>query len=101
MLLLVKVLTMAMIAYGGLNSAGYIWAIGDIGVGLIAWLNIIGILVIFFISRPAITALRDYEAQRRAGVSRYSFDPIKLGIKNAGYWEARHREQVEVKKDRV
>ena len=99
-LLLVKVLTMAMIAYGGLNSAGYIWAIGDIGVGLIAWLNIIGILLIFFISRPAITALRDYEVQRRSGVTRYSFDPIKLGIKNASYWEARHsQQQSALKKD--
>lgn len=89
-LLLVKVLTMAMIAYGGLNSAGYIWAIGDIGVGLIAWLNIVGILLIFFIARPALKALRDYERQRKAGVTRYTFDPTTLGIKNALYWEQRH-----------
>ncbi len=88
-LFLVKVLTMSMIAYGGLNSAGYIWAVGDIGVGLIAWLNIVGILLIFFMSRPAFKALKDYENQRKAGVSRYTFDPHKLGIKNALYWEER------------
>ncbi|MFP3353508.1 alanine:cation symporter family protein, partial [Pseudoalteromonas sp. SIMBA_153] len=85
-LLLVKILIMAMVAYGGLNSAGYIWAIGDIGVGLMAWLNIVGILVIFIVARPTLTMLKDYEAQRKAGVTRYSFDPAKVGIKNAPYW---------------
>ncbi|MGM8898882.1 MULTISPECIES: alanine/glycine:cation symporter family protein [unclassified Psychrobacter] len=89
-LFLVKILIMAMVAYGGLNSAGYIWAIGDIGVGLMAWLNIVGILVIFIVARPTLTMLKDYEAQRKAGVKRYSFDPAKYGIKNAPYWEARH-----------
>ena len=88
-LLLVKILIMAMVAYGGLNSAGYIWGIGDIGVGLMAWLNILGILVIFFVARPTMDILKDYEAQRKAGVSRYTFDPAKFGIKNAPYWEAR------------
>ncbi|MBP2281680.1 AGCS family alanine or glycine:cation symporter [Psychrobacter sp. PL15] len=87
---LVKILIMAMVAYGGLNSAGYIWAIGDIGVGLMAWLNIVGILVIFVVARPTLTMLKDYEAQLKAGVKRYSFDPAKFGIKNAPYWEERH-----------
>ena len=92
-LFLVKVLIMVMVAYGGLNSAGYIWAIGDIGVGLMAWLNIVGILVIFFVARPTLTMLRDYEAQRKAGVKHYTFDPAKFGIKNAPYWEDRHLKQ--------
>ena len=92
-LFLVKILIMVMVAYGGLNSAGYIWAIGDIGVGLMAWLNIIGILVIFFVARPTLTMLKDYEAQRKAGVKHYTFDPAKFGIKNAPYWEERHLKQ--------
>jgi len=32
-------------------------------------------------------ALKDYEAQRAAGVEKYTFDPKKLGIKNAHFWE--------------
>ena len=92
-LFLVKVLIMVMVAYGGLNSAGYIWDIGDIGVGLMAWLNIVGILVIFIVARPTLTMLRDYEAQRKAGVKHYTFDPAKFGIKNAPYWEERHLKQ--------
>ncbi|WP_025652145.1 MULTISPECIES: alanine/glycine:cation symporter family protein [Psychrobacter] len=89
-LLLVKILIMVMVAYGGLNSAGYVWVLGDIGVGLMAWLNIVGILMIFIVARPTLTMLKDYEAQRKAGVKRYSFDPAKFGIKNAPYWEERH-----------
>ena len=96
-LFLVKVLIMVMVAYGGLNSAGYIWDIGDIGVGLMAWLNIVGILVIFFVARPTLTMLRDYEAQLKAGVTEYTFDPAKFGIKNAPYWEERHRKQMAAK----
>ncbi len=34
---------------------------GDVGVGLMAWLNIVGILIIFFMSKPALKALADYE----------------------------------------
>ena len=92
-LFLVKISIMVMVAYGGLNSAGYIWDIGDIGVGLMAWLNIVGILVIFIVARPTLTMLRDYEAQRKAGVKHYTFDPAKFGIKNAPYWEERHLKQ--------
>ena len=35
---------------------------------------------------PAIKALRDYEAQKNAGVAKYTFDPDSLGIKNADFW---------------
>jgi AGCS family alanine or glycine:cation symporter len=52
-----------------------------------AWVNIIGILIIFFMGKPAIKALKDYEAQKKAGITNYTFDPKKLGIKNAQYWE--------------
>lgn len=100
-ILLVKILIMAMVAYGGINTAGYIWGIGDVGVGLMAWLNIVGIIIVFFIARPAIEALKDYEAQRKAGVKHYTFDPAKFGIKDAPYWEERHRESLKTKRDDI
>jgi AGCS family alanine or glycine:cation symporter len=52
-----------------------------------AWLNIIGILILFMMGSPAIKALQDYERQRKAGVATYTFSPSKLGIKNADFWE--------------
>ncbi len=98
-LFLVKVIIMFMVAYGALNSSGYIWGLGDVGVGLMAWLNIIGIIVIFFVAKPTLTMLKDYEAQLKAGggttAKRFVFDPKKFGIKNATYWEERYKQNVE------
>jgi len=89
-----KIVLMTMVAYGMVNSAGYIWTIGDIGVGLMAWINILGILAIFFVAKPAILCLRDYEAQLKAG-GPIGFDPQSLGIKNATFWEKRLEKQVD------
>ena len=82
-----KIVTLFSVFYGTIRQADVAWAMGDLGVGLMAWLNIIGILILFFMGRPALKALKDYEAQRKAGVSEYTFDPKKLGIKNADFWE--------------
>ncbi len=82
-----KILLMASVFYGTIREADLAWAMGDIGVGLMAWLNIIGILILFFMGRPALKALKDYEEQRKAGVEHYTFDPDKLGIKNADFWK--------------
>lgn len=87
-LIVFKIVLMAMVAYGTVNAAGYVWDIGDIGVGLMAWINVLGILVIFFLHKPAILCLKDYEEQKKAG-GPISFDPVKLGIKNATFWEQR------------
>ncbi len=92
-LFVIKMVIIFAVAYGAVNSAGYIWNMGDVGVGLTAWLNIVGILVIFFMAKPAILALKDYEAQQKAGVTKYTFDPVKLGIRNATFWEERNKKE--------
>ena len=73
--------------YGAVKTADLAWGLGDIGVGLMAWLNIMGIIIIFFIAKPAVKALKDYESQRESGVSSYEFDPERLGIKRADFWQ--------------
>lgn len=93
-LFVIKLVIMVAVAYGAINKSGYVWDIGDIGVGFTAWLNIVGILAIFFMARPTIKALIDYEAQQKAGVSHYTFDPQKLGIKGATFWEERARKRL-------
>ena len=85
-LTVLKIALMASVFYGTIRSADIAWAMGDIGVGLMAWLNIIGILILFIMGRPALKALQDYERQRKAGVERYTFNPEELGIKNADFW---------------
>ena len=87
MMFVLKLGLMASVFYGAVKTANLAWGLGDIGVGLMAWLNIIGIIIIFFMSRPALKALKDYETQRKAGVEKYTFDPEALGIENADFWE--------------
>ena len=86
-LVLIKLMLLGAVFYGTIKTANLAWTLGDIGVGVMAWLNIIGILILFFMGKPAVKALRDYEEQRKAGVSEYSFDPDKLGIRNADFWK--------------
>ncbi|WP_137937979.1 alanine/glycine:cation symporter family protein [Chitinivorax sp. B] len=77
-----KVVMIASVTYGGIKSASMAWDMGDIGVGVMAWLNIIAILIL---QKPALACLRDYEAQRKAG-KKPIFNPDALGIKNAELW---------------
>ncbi|MCH8136966.1 MAG: alanine:cation symporter family protein [Proteobacteria bacterium] len=86
-LTILKFALIAAVFYGTVREASLAWGLGDIGVGIMAWLNIVGILIIFFMAKPAIKALKDYEEQRKAGVTEYTFDPEKLGIKNADFWK--------------
>lgn len=89
MMFILKIALTVAVFYGTVKAANLAWALGDVGVGLMAWLNIIGILIIFFLAKPALKTLKDYEQQQQAGVTEFTFDPVKLGIKNADYWEKR------------
>lgn len=86
-LTVIKVVLLAAVFYGTVRTADLAWGLGDIGLGVMAGLNIVGILFLYFMGQPAIRALKDYEAQRKAGVEEYTFDPEALGIKNADFWK--------------
>lgn len=73
---------LVMVVVGSINSAGTIWALGDIGVGLMAWLNLMAIIIL---TKHGVATLRDYEKQKAQGLDPV-FDPRKLGIKNADLW---------------
>jgi AGCS family alanine or glycine:cation symporter len=91
MMFVLKLGITASVAYGSIRSAQLAWALGDLGVGVMAWLNIIAILIL---QKPALLALRDYERQRKAGVEP-KFDPGALGIRNADHWTHRTVSPVE------
>jgi alanine or glycine:cation symporter, AGCS family len=80
-----RVAILGAVVLGAVRSAGAAWTLGDIGVGLMAWLNIVAILIL---QKPALLALRDYEAQKKAGLDP-TFDPEPLGIRNAAFWRDR------------
>ncbi|MDN3680106.1 alanine/glycine:cation symporter family protein [Vibrio tapetis subsp. quintayensis] len=91
LMFVLKLVLMTAVFYGTVKTANMAWAMGDVGVGLMAWLNIIGIIIIFFMSKPAIKALKDYERQQKEGVEEYTFNPVALGIKGADYWEEKYK----------
>jgi AGCS family alanine or glycine:cation symporter len=81
--MLLQALILVSVVIGAVSTASDAWTLGDIGVGLMAWLNIVGIIVL---QRPAYKALWDYEKQKRKGLDPV-FDPLALGIVGATFWE--------------
>lgn len=77
-----RIVLLIMTFVGSINSQGAVWALGDVGVGLMAWLNIIAILLL---TKTGVLTLKDYEAQKKQGLDPV-FDPQALGIKNADLW---------------
>lgn len=82
----IKLLQLAILSttfYGSVKTAEIAWTLGDIGVGMMAWLNIIAILLL---RKPAYTAFEDYKKQRKAGK-----DPVFIakncGIENTDLWK--------------
>lgn len=82
MVFVLRIAILAAVTFGCMRTAEMAWTLGDIGVGLMAWLNIVAILIL---QKPALLALRDYEAQQKQGLDP-TFDPDRLGIRNADLW---------------
>lgn len=71
------------VVFGSVKKATLAWQLGDIGVGLMAWINII---VLFLLYPKAIRTLRDYEHQKKQGKDPV-FYPKDLGIDQADFWD--------------
>lgn len=68
---------------GAVVDADAIWSLGDVGYGLMGWVNIIAILLL---APKASRILKDYERQRKEGLNP-TFDPVQFGIEDeTGAW---------------
>lgn len=80
-----RVVLIVATVYGAVKTADIAWMMGDLGVGMMAWLNIIAIWILH---KPAIQALKDYELQKKQlGSGKkaiYKPDPKK--VPNAVFW---------------
>lgn len=47
--------------YNSTNSAALAWSFGDLGFGVMAWLNMIALL---FLTKPVLKAVKDYDVQK-------------------------------------
>jgi len=80
---ILRIGTISAVFLGSLVGSGLVWTLGDIGVGAMAWINIIAILLL---SRKAFKALRSYERQKKEGKDPV-FDPKEIGVEGADFWE--------------
>lgn len=85
---ILKIVILIATFWGTVRTAELAWALGDVGLGIMVWLNVIAIVIL---ARPALLALKDYEQQKKLGLDPV-FDPKKLGIKNATFWENYEKE---------
>ena len=79
---ILRIGTITAVFCGSLVGSGMVWTLGDIGVGAMAWINIVAILLL---SPQALRSLKDYERQKKQGVEP-TFNPKELGINNSEYW---------------
>lgn len=69
---------------GALHEAKMAWAIGDIGVGLMAWVNVIAILLL---SNIALKIWKDYEKKIKNGDKKPTYHYKDLNLKNTDFWK--------------
>ena len=67
-----------MVYIGSVESASLLWNLGDLGIGSMAWLNLIAILLL---SKTALKVLKDYETQKKEGKDPV-FNPKMWGLKD-------------------
>lgn len=72
-----KISFLVTVFLGCLLSADAVWTMGDIGHGVMAWVNIISLLIL---GSQAVRIFKDYDRQRKNGVEDPVFDPDALGL---------------------
>ncbi|WP_369903538.1 alanine/glycine:cation symporter family protein [Bacillus manliponensis] len=78
-----KVVFLIMVYIGSVESASLLWNLGDLGIGSMAWLNLLAIILL---TKPALKVLKDYEKQRKEGRDPV-FNPKQAGIEGVEFWE--------------
>ena len=81
---LLRVVMLLVTFFTAINTMTLAWNIADIGVGMMAWLNLIAIVLL---RKVSFKVFSDFEEQYRAGIKEPVFRPDKLGIENAEIWK--------------
>ena len=81
---LLRVAMLAATYFTAINKMTLAWDMADIGVSLMAWLNLIAIL---FLQAVALKVFNDYEEQLKTGITQPIFKPDKMKIINTKAWK--------------
>lgn len=63
-ILVLQILMLAAVIFGAVREADVVWQLGDIGVGLMAWVTVVSILIL---CPKAINSLKDFEKKKNEG----------------------------------
>ena len=58
MIRILQAVILAAVVFGAVKEANTVWTLGDIGVGLMAWVNVVAIIIL---APKAFAALKEYE----------------------------------------
>ena len=79
---ILRFLILISVYLGCIKSAKVAWTLGDIGVGLMAWMNLVAILLLY---KKAVAVADDYEKQKKQGKDP-QFNSTELNLQHAEYW---------------
>ncbi len=81
-----RLISVGAIFMGGLYYSEFAWNMADFAMGFMVFINL---PIILILGKNAFIALKDYERQVNAGVTRLTFEPEKLGIRGTspGLWD--------------
>ncbi len=78
---IVQIFFIISVFVGTILSAQTIWTMGDIGNALMAWLNVVALIIL---GNQSVKIFKDYDRQKKENIEEPVFDPEKLGILNVG-----------------
>ena len=80
-----RILVIGMVLFGSIEKVDLVWNLADLFMGLMAILNIITIL---FLGKYSFLALKDYTAQKKAGIKEPVFKASSIpGLENVEEWQ--------------
>ncbi|MGL5693246.1 MAG: alanine/glycine:cation symporter family protein [Peptostreptococcaceae bacterium] len=80
-----RISVVAFVLFGSVAQIAIVWNLADVFMGLMAIINLIAIALL---GKYAFLALKDYEAQKKAGVKDPVFDASKIkGLENITEWK--------------
>ncbi|MDR0794665.1 MAG: alanine:cation symporter family protein [Tannerella sp.] len=83
MIHLLRICILLVTFFTSINAMSLAWDLADIGVGLMAWLNLIALIMLRKIS---LKVFSDFDTQYRSGIKDPIFRPDRLGIANTESW---------------
>jgi len=81
---IMRVLFLVTMFFTSVREMQFAWDVADIGVGLMAWTNIIAILLL---QKIAFKVFKDYDSKRKTGVKDPSFSSKECDIQGAECWD--------------